>query len=358
MNPERGKKSWLVRPNVCLIGWWIILSWVFCWTCARAAEQPMPAPQVSETKQAVPVAIPAAEIAPRAQQALTRLQEMRSQIRADNTVKAVQEALLTFIERSDRWWESRARTIAQTRSVQEVNSALSEWATGQAQIDQWENDIAGKWEELAVAQREVEQILVTWKETQAAGKNLPKAVLQKVAEVLKEANDSDKLIREQNDRALETAKSGIGKAKGISRYSQAWRQRRIQISVGIAYGTDPGRVIDILVDIARKHPEVLSQPAPMAVFDRFGDSALAFTLLCWTGLEEFFRVRSELTIAVNNAFKEAGIQIPFPQRDLHFYGPDRDGVGSAPSEEAKDGVPANSETREMSSPNPERFAKK
>jgi potassium-dependent mechanosensitive channel len=849
MNPERGKKSWLVRPNVCLIGWWIVLSWVVCWTCALAAEQSKAAPQVSETKPAVPVAIPAAEIAPRAQQVITRLQEMRSQIRADNTVKMVQEALRSFIERSDRWWETRARTIAQTRSVQEVNSALSELAHSQAQIDQWENDIAEKWRELAAAQREVEHILATWKETQAAGKNLPSAVLQKVAEVLKEANDSDKLIREQttgllklqnqvserqkvladirkqveqaraelgqdlfgldspplwqalfsggsptplmtglresssrivggvkdfardyrknlffhavlflaamavlylmrraltpeiaakkefssasqflarpcssallfvllltpllypkatvdilrttavltvfpviwlvpavtptqwrrgaylvvgfylvemirlvlpedwllrrllllaiavaalgsevwlyrlwqdeiallarNGRAvlillrfaaallalsiaanlvgnialaellttgtlragngallmfiaahLLTAVTTLGlqthtarlslsvRAHGdwlaarvsklvrlaafigwvavslyvfgilggvftggadfltarwkigatevalqdlvtfflvlfvallvsrllrfvmaeeifprirmprgvpgalevLSRYgilllgfllalaaagvelsrltllfsalgvgigfglqnivnnfvsglilvfehpvqvgdtievgahvgevrqigfrasivrtvdgadviipnselvgsrvvnwSLSYRQRRIQISVGIAFGTDPGRVIDILVDIARKHPEVLSQPAPMAVFDRFGDSALAFTLLCWTHLEDFFRVRSELTVAVNNAFKEAGIQIPFPQRDLHVYGPDRDGVGSAPSEQEKDGVPAKSETREMSSPNRERFAKK
>jgi small-conductance mechanosensitive channel len=89
----------------------------------------------------------------------------------------------------------------------------------------------------------------------------------------------------------------------------------------------------------------------MAVFDRFGDSALAFTLLCWARLEDFFRVRSELTVAVNNAFKEAGIQIPFPQRDLHV-------IGSAQSEQAKDGVPAKSEPREESSPNPERFAKK
>jgi len=89
-----------------------------------------------------------------------------------------------LIERSDRWWESRAGTIAQTRSVREVNSALSDWAKGQTQIDQWEKEIAGKWQEVAASQREVEQLLATWKETQAAGKNkvLPKAVLQKVAE--------------------------------------------------------------------------------------------------------------------------------------------------------------------------------
>jgi small-conductance mechanosensitive channel/flagellar motility protein MotE (MotC chaperone) len=836
-----------------LIGLWIFLSWLVFLPFAQTAEQSKAAPPVSETKQAsfVPVAIPAAEIAPRAQQALTRLQEMRSQIQADNTVKTVQEASLSFIERSDRWWESRAGTIAQTRSVQEINSALSDWAKGQDQIDQWEKEIAGKWQELAAAQREVEQLLATWKEIQAAGKNkvLPKAVVQKVAEVLKEATDSDVLIRNQTTALLKlqnqvserrkvfadirkrigqaraalgqelfvldspplwealfsagastslatgiresgsrlydgakeffkdyrkllffhgvlflavitvlylmrraltpditaredfssavqilarpfssaflfvllltpllypkaaidllwavlvltvlpviglasavtparwrrgtylmvvlyfveivrevlpedwllrrllllaiaatalgsevwlyrlwkddiaslarkgrtvlfllrlaaallavsiganlvgnlslaelltsaTIRSGYGALlmfiaahlltavttlglqthaarlslsvrehgdlltarfgkfirlaafvgwvtlslyvfgllggvftggadfltarwkigatevalqdlatfflvffvallvsrtlrfllaeeifprirmpRGVpgalellSRYgvlllgfllalaaagvelsrltllfsalgvgvgfglqnivnnfvsglilvfehpvqvgdtievgallgevrqigfrasivrtvdgadviipnselvgsrvvnwSLSRRQRRIQISVGIAFGTDPGRVIDILVDIARKHPEVLSVPAPEAVFDRFGDSALNFTLLCWARIDNFFRVRSELTVAVNNAFKEAGIQIPFPQRDLHVYGPDGRGAGSAPSEQAKDGVLAKSEPREESSPNPERFTNK
>jgi len=136
----------------------------------------------------------------------------------------------------------------------------------------------------------------------------------------------------------------------VVNWSLSQRQRRIQISVGIAFGTDPGRVIDILVDIARKHRDVLSVPAPVAVFDRFGDSALNFTLLCWTRIDDFFRVRSELTVAVNNAFKDAGIEIPFPQRDLHVYGPDGRGAGLAPSEQAKDGVPAKSEPGEESSP--------
>jgi small-conductance mechanosensitive channel len=144
----------------------------------------------------------------------------------------------------------------------------------------------------------------------------------------------------------------------VVNWSLSRRQRRIQISVAIAFGTDPGRVIDILVDIARKHPEVLPVPAPEAVFDRFGDSALNFTLLCWTRLEDFFRVRSELTIAVNNAFKAAGIQIPFPQRDLHVYGPDGGGTGLAPAEQAKEGARAKGEPREERPPNPERYAKK
>jgi small-conductance mechanosensitive channel len=98
--------------------------------------------------------------------------------------------------------------------------------------------------------------------------------------------------------------------------------RRINIPVSAAYGTDPDHVIEILTGVARKHPAVLANPAPMAVFDRFGDSALHFTLFCWSYVDRFFLARSELTIAINNAFKEAGIQIPFPQQDVHVHWPD------------------------------------
>jgi small-conductance mechanosensitive channel len=113
------------------------------------------------------------------------------------------------------------------------------------------------------------------------------------------------------------------------------RLRRISITVGVAYGTDPNRVIDLLLGVARKHPAVLAEPAPLAVFDRFGDSALYFTLFCWSFIDSFFLARSELTIAINDAFKEAGIQIPFPQQEVHLHWPDRQGAAEA-SEPSKD----------------------
>jgi potassium-dependent mechanosensitive channel len=97
------------------------------------------------------------------------------------------------------------------------------------------------------------------------------------------------------------------------------RLRRIGIPVSAAYGTDPDRVIKILVGVARKHPAVLVNPAPFAVFDRFGESTLNFTLFCWSFVDTFFLARSELTIAINAAFKESGIEIPFPQHDVHVH---------------------------------------
>jgi small-conductance mechanosensitive channel len=95
--------------------------------------------------------------------------------------------------------------------------------------------------------------------------------------------------------------------------------RRIELPVGVAYGTDPDRVLKILVDVAGRHPEVLKEPEAAALFLGFGDSSLDFSLRCWTGqFERFLVVRSDLFVAVNHALSEAGIEIPFPQRDLHL----------------------------------------
>jgi small-conductance mechanosensitive channel len=119
-------------------------------------------------------------------------------------------------------------------------------------------------------------------------------------------------------------------------WSLSDRLRRIAISVNVSNGTDPKRVIDILLGVARNHSAVLSAPEPLAVFDRFADSALNFTLLCWCIVDDFFLTRSELTIAVNNAFHEAGIQIPFPQQDVHIHWPGGPGVAAEPSEPFSD----------------------
>lgn len=95
-------------------------------------------------------------------------------------------------------------------------------------------------------------------------------------------------------------------------------RRRINVLVGVAYGTDPERVIDLLVGSAQEHPDILERPAPTALFLGFGESSLDFSLRAWTAQStNYRRVRSELTLAVNAAIVEAGIEIPFPQRDLH-----------------------------------------
>jgi potassium-dependent mechanosensitive channel len=98
--------------------------------------------------------------------------------------------------------------------------------------------------------------------------------------------------------------------------SSQWR--RVDIPVGVAYGTDPERVIKLLVGVAESHKDVLLVRPPAAFFMGFGDSALNFELRFWSAQQDtWFELQSEVTVAVAKALREAEIEIPFPQRDLH-----------------------------------------
>jgi potassium-dependent mechanosensitive channel len=110
------------------------------------------------------------------------------------------------------------------------------------------------------------------------------------------------------------------------------RLRRAEVVVGVAYGTRPRQVLDILLEVAKAHPDVLESPEPYALFNGFGESSLDFALRAWTAnFDDFLRVRSELRLGVHDALEKAGITIPFPQRDLH--------VKSMPSDSEEHPVP-------------------
>ncbi|MEI6352182.1 MAG: mechanosensitive ion channel domain-containing protein [Verrucomicrobiota bacterium] len=97
------------------------------------------------------------------------------------------------------------------------------------------------------------------------------------------------------------------------------RQRGIEISIGVAYGADPCRIIELLQAIAIKHPRVALDPAPKALLVKFGADALEFQLLAWTNhFEEWMQIRSDLAVAINAAFVQEGIAIPYAQRELHL----------------------------------------
>lgn len=94
---------------------------------------------------------------------------------------------------------------------------------------------------------------------------------------------------------------------------------RIHVGVGVAYGTDTQLVRDTLERVAAGHPQVIEEPAPVVRFLEFGDSSLNFDLLVWLdNPREEASVASELRFAIDQAFREADIEIPFPQRDLHL----------------------------------------
>ena len=116
---------------------------------------------------------------------------------------------------------------------------------------------------------------------------------------------------------------------------------RLQIIVGVAYGSDVEKVREILEAVAHEHPEVITDgraPAPRALFMGFGDSSLDFELRVRIArIDRRFSVQSDLNFAIDQAFREENITIPFPQRDLHLISyPQPEQEPAAPPEEKEE----------------------
>jgi len=95
------------------------------------------------------------------------------------------------------------------------------------------------------------------------------------------------------------------------------RKRRREVKIGVAYGVNPREVMQLLLDVTSKHEEVLPNPKPWPLFEGFGESSLNFRVLFWTHFDSGLTIQSEVAMMIYDALNNAGIQIPFPQRDLH-----------------------------------------
>jgi small-conductance mechanosensitive channel len=105
----------------------------------------------------------------------------------------------------------------------------------------------------------------------------------------------------------------------VKNWTRANRLGRIVIKVAVAYESDPAQVRDILTEIARAHPQVVQSPPPSAFLLGFGDSALEFELRAIVAdVEKGLSVRSDLHYAIIKRFREAAIEIPYPQRELRW----------------------------------------
>jgi small-conductance mechanosensitive channel len=104
----------------------------------------------------------------------------------------------------------------------------------------------------------------------------------------------------------------------IINYSYPARQIKVQLSFNVAYGTDPGKVRQILIDVARRNADVLAEPAPEVFLTTLKDSAVEFTLVARSA-DYLRRWAAETAIREEayNAFKSAGIEIPLPQQVVH-----------------------------------------
>ena len=123
--------------------------------------------------------------------------------------------------------------------------------------------------------------------------------------------------RDDVDYLIPNAEFITGK---IINWTRSNPHARLHVPVGVSYGADPMRVRQILEQVASGTPTVEKSPAPEVWFVGFGDSSLNFELLVWMNIRLYSqnKVASDLYFAIFEAFKEAGIEIPFPQRDLHI----------------------------------------
>ena len=104
----------------------------------------------------------------------------------------------------------------------------------------------------------------------------------------------------------------------MTNFSYHDRLVRVDVQVGVSYSADPNRVRDLLLSAAHEEGKVLDQPQPDVLFKQYGDSSIDFELRFWIDDPwQIPQVRSALYFSIWYKLKTAGIEIPFPQRDLH-----------------------------------------
>jgi small-conductance mechanosensitive channel len=110
----------------------------------------------------------------------------------------------------------------------------------------------------------------------------------------------------------------------VTNWTLSSSEVRRTLRIGVAYGSDTRKVSETLLAQADRHGQVLKNPAPRVIFEDFGDSALVFALEFWIDFgkgADSRQITSDLRFMTEKALAEAGISVPFPQRDLHLASP-------------------------------------
>jgi small-conductance mechanosensitive channel len=123
----------------------------------------------------------------------------------------------------------------------------------------------------------------------------------------------------RDDVEISIPNAVIGNAKITNESGGPWIKHRIRLPVGVAYGSDTDHVVNVLEQVAHANPGIIDNPAPRVRMRAFGTSSLDFELLGWIEHPELRGlVKHELLLDIDRKFREEGIVIPFPQRDVHL----------------------------------------
>lgn len=116
----------------------------------------------------------------------------------------------------------------------------------------------------------------------------------------------------------------------VTNWTLSDQKRRIEIISGVSYDSDVRKVHEILTEVIQTHPDVMKNPKPVVLFNEMAESSLNFRILIWTeDSDRWLIIKSEVVFMVFEALSDAGIKIPFPQRDLHIKSSEVDfGKGS------------------------------
>lgn len=128
------------------------------------------------------------------------------------------------------------------------------------------------------------------------------------------------ILRTVDNRIVTLPNSQITTAPIIN--FTARESRRADIVVGIGYEQEIGRARRLLLDIAKRHPKVLDEPAADVLASNLGESSVDLTLRAWIATPDYLVTRSDLVEAIHTEMGKAGINIPFPQRDVHLTLPE------------------------------------
>jgi MscS family membrane protein len=123
----------------------------------------------------------------------------------------------------------------------------------------------------------------------------------------------------RDDVEITIPNSVMGNAKITNETGGPYEKYRIRVKVGVAYGSDIDKVHNVLLDVAKNHPDVCKNPEPRVRFRAFGNSSLDHELLCWVEIPVMRgRVLHMLNTEIYKRFLKEGIEIPFPQQDVHI----------------------------------------
>ena len=137
-----------------------------------------------------------------------------------------------------------------------------------------------------------------------------------VAGVVKEIQIFTTTLKTGDNKTIIIPNSKIS-GDNITNYS-AEENRRVDMTVGVAYDADLSKVRDVLQDIISKDDRILSDPATQIAVAELADSSVNFVVRVWTKNADYWGVKFDMTETIKNRFDEAGIGIPFPQRDIHI----------------------------------------